>query len=151
MGWVACSVGNAAIRFGGMRGNPLMGARQRGPGRGTKGGCFLWRCEMRELGERGKGGFEGGELEVGDGHGENPSFSIPFSSSSLDCLLEFSLSNLTVPLDGQGKGDEEILQGGKPDTLHPLFHLCLNGKAFKKNFHCSSHIYISCLRIKTLI
>jgi hypothetical protein len=46
---------------------------------------------MRELGERGMGGFEGGEFEVGDGHGENPSFSNPFLFF-LGCLLEFSLS-----------------------------------------------------------
>lgn len=56
-----------------------MGARQRGGE--SKAAAFLWRCEMRELGERGMGGFEEGELEVGDGHGENPSF--PITSSSL--------------------------------------------------------------------
>ena len=126
MGWVACSVGNAAIRFGGRgkEGKPSNGGEAAGGrGRGTKGGCFLWRCQMRELGERGKGGFEGGELEVGDGHGENPSFSIPFPFwIAIACLNFFSLSLRRWTR----KGDEEILQGEKPDNASStIFHLCL--------------------------
>ena len=48
-------------------------------GEGNQSGRFLlWGCQMRKLGgERGKNGFE---LEVGDGHGENPSFPIPSPS-----------------------------------------------------------------------
>ena len=48
-------------------------------GEGNQSGrLLLWGCQMRKLGgERGKNGFE---LEVGDGHGENPSFPIPSSS-----------------------------------------------------------------------
>jgi hypothetical protein len=39
---------------------------------------------MRQLGgERGENGFENGELEVGDGHGENPSFLQSLSSLSV--------------------------------------------------------------------
>lgn len=59
-------------------------------GEGNQSGRLLLRgCEMRQLGrERGENGFEERELELGDAHGENPSFPIPSPSFS-DCLAEF--------------------------------------------------------------
>jgi hypothetical protein len=65
---------------------------------------------MRELGELGKGGFERGELEVGNGHGENPSFSIPPSSSPffLDaCLIFCSLSLEFLSVDKASVREED--------------------------------------------
>ena len=57
-------------------------------GEGNQSGrLLLWGCQMRKLGgERGKNGFE---LEVGDGHGENPSFPIPSPSFGIAWLNSF--------------------------------------------------------------
>lgn len=87
---------------------------------------------MRELGERGKGGFEGGELEMGDGHGENPSFSSPSPSSFWIACFNFFFS-LSLPILSVGKATEtnKFGRAEKPDNASStVFYLCLNGKAF---------------------
>jgi hypothetical protein len=77
---------------------------------------------MRELGERGKGGFEGGELEVGDGHGENPSFSIPFPFWIAIACLNFFLS---LYVGGQGRETKKFCRVRNQITLHPLSSICV--------------------------
>ena len=98
--WIASAVLKAGGRVGRLLARPAMRRFDLGEGKGRggegnprmgegnqSGRLLLWGCQMRKLGgERGKNGFE---LEVGDGHGENPSFPIPSPSFGIAWLNSF--------------------------------------------------------------